>query len=323
MSGFLRCIDGWIKFFRKKLSRKKGIHEVAPLDVFAQGKNKVGEIVVDSKGLLPPPKPLLIAHPTEGGLYPTLIFLHGFTLKNFMYRELLNHVASHGFIVVVPQLDNILRSDWKEDLQSVAATVDWLPAGLRPKLPKEVEPDLTRLAIGGHSWGGKLSFALSLGLEAKPELSFSALMGIDPVDGTAPGSQIDPPVLTFVPGSLDPKAPVLVVGAGLSSVKREPDLPACAPDGVNHGEFFRECVAPAFHAAARDYGHMDMLDEPVPASVCASGDNRGPFRRFVGGIMVAFLKACLLLDADDLNKIFEMPDQVSPVVLSTIEFKKN
>lgn len=110
MSGFLRCIDGWIKFFRKKDSRKKGIHKVAPLDVFAQGKNKVGEIVVDSKGLLPPPKPLLIAHPTEGGLYPTLIFLHGFTLKNFMYRELLHHVASHGFIVVVPQVSCVLPS---------------------------------------------------------------------------------------------------------------------------------------------------------------------------------------------------------------------
>ncbi|KAF3777437.1 hypothetical protein EJ110_NYTH45797 [Nymphaea thermarum] len=318
-----RCIDRWIKFCRKKLCRKS-VHSMATVhDVFVQGKYQVADIVVDGEDPLSPPKPLLIVHPTEEGLYPTLVFLHGFSLQNSMYSQLLHHVASHGFTVVAPQLDNILRSDWVEDIKSVAATVDWLPAGLQPKLPEEVRPDLTRLAIAGHSWGGKLSFALSLGIEAKPRLAFSALLGIEPSDGTAPGVQIDPPVLTFVPDSLDPKVPVLVVGAALSSVKREPELPACAPEGVNHEEFFKESVAPVFYAVARDYGHVDMLDESVPVTVCAGGDNREALRRFVGGIMVAFLKAYLILDADDLNKIFEMPDRVSPVVLSTVEVKKN
>lgn len=195
-------------------------------------------------------------------------------------------------------------------------------------MPKGVQPDLTKLALAGHSRGGKDAFALSLGLAGtKARLPFSALLAIDPVDGTGPDSQTNPPVLTYVPDSLDPKAPALVVGTGLGSEKKDLLLPACAPEGVNHEEFFKECVAPAFHAVAKNYGHMDMLDdndlvEGVARCLCESGDNREPMRRFVGGIMVAFSNAYLKQETDDLTQILEMP-KVSPVLLTDVELKEN
>lgn len=54
-------------------------------------------------GAVPPPKPLLIASPSEAGEFPVLIFLHGYLLLNSFYSQLILHVASHGFIVIAPQ----------------------------------------------------------------------------------------------------------------------------------------------------------------------------------------------------------------------------
>lgn len=51
-----------------------------------------------------PPKPLLIATPTVNGTYPVLLLLHGFYLRNYFYKGILQHIASHGFIAVGPQV---------------------------------------------------------------------------------------------------------------------------------------------------------------------------------------------------------------------------
>ncbi len=55
-----------------------------------------------------PPKPLLIAVPKAEGKYPVVQFHHGFTLQNNFYSQLIAHLASHGFIVVAPQVNTKL-----------------------------------------------------------------------------------------------------------------------------------------------------------------------------------------------------------------------
>lgn len=52
---------------------------------------------------VPPPKPLLIAMPSEAGEFPILVLLHGYLLYNSFYSQLMQHIASHGFIVIAPQ----------------------------------------------------------------------------------------------------------------------------------------------------------------------------------------------------------------------------
>lgn len=51
-----------------------------------------------------PPKPLVIAAPCDAGEYPVVVFLHGYLCNNYFYSQLLQHVASHGFIVIAPQV---------------------------------------------------------------------------------------------------------------------------------------------------------------------------------------------------------------------------
>ncbi|CAN6439628.1 unnamed protein product [Victoria cruziana] len=298
---------------------EQGEHGVAVLDI------KPDSIPAPSP---PPPKPLLVFHPREEGEYPVLLFLHGYLLYNSFYSQLLSQIASHAFIVVAPQLYTFALADCMQEIRNAAMVADWIAAGLQSHLPTSVRPDLNRVGLSGHSRGGKVAFALVLGLgPIRTSLRFSALLGVEPVDGKSRGQQTNPPVLNHKPQSLVPKMPVLVIGSGLGSRSRCPGLPSCAPDGVNHVNFYEECVPPLCYTVATNYGHTDMLDDVTPGirgmasyCLCVNGDRREPMRKFVGGIMVAFLKAYLLDDDKLLQKITEEPHN-KPVDF-TIELKK-
>ncbi|XVF63053.1 hypothetical protein PTKIN_Ptkin09bG0057900 [Pterospermum kingtungense] len=275
---------------------------------------------------VPPPKPLLIAAPSEAGEFPLLIFIHGYLLYNSFYSQLLQHVASHGFIVIAPQLYTVAGPDATDEIKSTAAITNWLTKGvLQGLLPSPVKPNLRKLGLAGHSRGGKVAFALAL-QKAMTTLKFSALIGVDPVDGMNKGKQTPPPVLTYVPHSFDLDMAVMVIGSGLGEVKRNPLFPPCAPKGVNHEDFFKECRKPACHFVAKDYGHLDMLDDDTKGirgrssyCLCKNGKAREPMRRFVAGAIVAFMKA--FLDADNTD-LFAIRDghETAPVELKTVEF---
>ncbi|KAL6214659.1 hypothetical protein ACLB2K_014091 [Fragaria x ananassa] len=101
----------------------------------------------------------------------------------------------------------------------------------------------------------------------------------------------------------------------------------CAPDGVNHKEFFNESKPPCAHFVAKDYGHMDMLDDDPPGLVgalsgCLCKNGSGPkdlMRKSVGGIVVAFLKAYLNGEDGDLLAIVADPG-LSPAKLDPVKF---
>ncbi|WCJ23851.1 chlorophyllase 1 [Euphorbia peplus] len=270
-----------------------------------------------------PQKPLLIAMPVEAGEYPVVILLHGYLLYNHFYSMLIQHLASHGFIVIAPQLYTVAGPDSTEEIKSAATLTNWLSKGLFNFLPPHVQPNLTKLVLSGHSRGGKTAFALAL--EKASTLKFSAVIGIDPVDGTDKGKQTPPHVLTYVPHSFDLNMPAMVIGSGLGEVKRNPLFPACAPKGVSHEHFFDECKKPACYFVVKDYGHLDMLDDDTKGirgkasyCLCMNGKSREPMRRFIGGVMVAFMKAYL---DGDYNELFGIRDgETGPVELQASEF---
>lgn len=218
--------------------------------------------------------------------------------------------------------------DSEDEIKAAAIIVDWLTAGLHRLLPVQVQPNLSKLGLAGHSRGGKVAFALALG-HAKTALKFSALMGIDPVDGMDKGKQTHPPILTYVPHSFNINMAVLVIGSGLGELKRNPFFPPCAPKGVSHQEFFDECRPPAFHFVAKDYGHLDMLDDETKGlkgratyCLCKNGKARKPMRMFVGGVMVAFMKAYLEGETHILVALKDNPE-IGPVELLIITYLDN
>ncbi|CAL5065575.1 unnamed protein product [Urochloa decumbens] len=302
--------------------------------VFQPGKLPVEVIQVDHDAALPAPPPLsvLIATPKDAGTYPVAMLLHGFFLQTRFYEQLLRHVASFGFIMVAPQFHTSLVSNGDAaDIAAAARVTDWLPEGLPSLLPAGVDADLSKLALAGHSRGGHTAFALALG-HAKATLKFSALVGIDPVAGTGRSSQLPPAILTYAPSSFSfsSPAPVMVIGTGLGGGKENALFPPCAPGEVSHAEFYRECKPPCYHLVAKDYGHLDMLDDDAPELVtclCKGGEGcKGVMRRTVAGIMVAFLRSALGGggeedgDGDDLKAILRDP-ALAPTTLDPVEYR--
>ncbi|KAI8566304.1 hypothetical protein RHMOL_Rhmol02G0030100 [Rhododendron molle] len=300
--------------------------------VFETGKHKTLLLSVETASACSslsalPPKPLLIATPSEAGEFPVLLLLHGYLFYNSFYSQLIQHIASHGFVVVAPQLYCVAGPDTTDEIKSAAAVTNWFSEGLNKVLPTNVWPNLSKIALSGHSRGGKAAFSLALGKTATlKSLKFSALIGIDPVDGMDKGKQTPPKVLTYVPNSFDLEMAVLVIGSGLGEVRKNPLFPPCAPKGVNHEDFYKECRKPACHFVAKDYGHVDMLDDDTKGirgkssyCLCKNGKSREPMRSFVGGVVVAFLRAYLEGDFSDLVGIRYGHEKV-PLELQKVEF---
>ncbi|KAF3335675.1 chlorophyllase-1-like protein [Carex littledalei] len=270
-----------------------------------------------------PPKEVLIVSPTDAGIYPVLLFIHGFFLQNHYYTQLIRHISSHGFIVVAPQLFCLLPQSSTEDVTSAAAVSNWLPIGLQSLLPPDVKPDFEKLTLAGHSRGGHTAFSLALG-HAKINLKFTALIGIDPVAGMSKSSQVEPKILTCKPESFNLDIPALVIGSGFGDEKNCL-APACAPEGVNHTEFYFECPQPCYHFVVTKYGHLDMLDDHalnlVTKCLCKKGNCRDIMRRCTAGITVAFLKAYLEKEAGYLKDILAKPE-LAPGKLDPVEFRQ-
>jgi chlorophyllase len=209
------------------------------------------------------------------------------------------------------QLYKVAGPNIYSEIYTVVAITNWLSKGLSKVLPPNIIPNLDKLALCGHSRGGKTTFAIALRkLNITTDLKFSAIIGLDPVDGPDIQTQSFPHILTYVPHSFNLDMATLVIGSGLGDIKKHILLPPCSPKGVNHENFFNECNKPSWYFVAEDYGHTDMMDDDTKGvkgmlsyCFCKNGESRKPMRIFVGGVMIAFLKAYIVGDNIDLLAI--------------------
>ncbi|KAL3328508.1 hypothetical protein AABB24_035908, partial [Solanum stoloniferum] len=282
--------------------------------IFEVGNETINTINVKSSSSLP--CSLLVFSPTTKGSYPVLLFFHGFMLQPSWYKSLLQHISSHRYIIVAPQFPLI-----NQEVKNVRKIAEWLINNLKSVLPEKVQPDLEKVAISGHSKGGNTAFAVAL--DSSMPLKFSALLGIDPVAGASTSRLRPPYVLQYIPRIFNQSIPVAVVGVGLSNQSTCCLFPSAAPNGVNHAEFFNESKPPCYYFMAKDYGHTDMLEaEGIMATliriIIKSGKgSKDSMRRAVGGIVVAFLKAYLEDQIDDLNDIVKSPN-LAPITLDPV-----
>ncbi|XP_070005802.1 chlorophyllase-1-like [Nicotiana sylvestris] len=327
------------KVHEKPLSLYNGSLSVFRLGDLAVKITKVKKGSLNNDNLSPPTS-LLVVSPIIPGTYPVLLFFHGFVLKPIWYKSLLQHISSHGYIVVAPQVlifiiptspQNPTYSfkyfafglqfsslvSQSEEVKKAAKVTEWLSKALESVLPEKVQPDLLQLAVSGHSRGGKIAFALALGYGIK----FQALLGIDPVAGFSPSNRSAPKILKYIPRIFDQTVPVAVIGAGLSNQSANCIFPPFAPNGVNHSEFFNESKPPCCYFLAKNYGHTDMLDDRIAAIASwISKSGKGPkdlMRKAVGGIVVAFLEAKLGEKVDNLNAIVQEPS-LAPIILDPV-----
>lgn len=205
----------------------------------------------------------------------------------------------------------------EDEIKTASKVIEWLST---TDLPGNVHPDISRLALMGHSRGGKVAFALAL---SSPSIHIKALVGLDPVSGPSPPTWVEPNILSYIPHSFNLSVPIAVIGTGLSNGKRGGVIPPLAPDGYNHSEFFNESRPPCAYFLARDYGHCDVLNDSkvgLASLVCRSGKGcKEKMRRGVGGLVVAFLKAHLggVDDDSHLQTIVDAP-AIAPINLDPV-----
>jgi chlorophyllase len=211
------------------------------------------------------------------------------------YGQMLSHVASHGFLVVAPTMYDtgglpLGKPTSFESAQTAVEVLDWISVSLAKVVPGVV-PEPSRLAMVGHSRGAKVAWIV---LDGDPDRA-SAVVLVEPVDGTGGPLGTEEEVLG---ASSPPAVPALVVGTGLGPVSTGPFSTPCAPEGQNHEQFWQACHAPAWHAVAPDYGHLDMLDDVTPecgatCTLCPAGPDRAGMRALTGGMTIALLRDVL------------------------------
>jgi chlorophyllase len=225
--------------------------------------------------------------PDGQGPFPVVVLSHGFQLSAGDYASYGEHLASWGFVAVLPQLPGGLfnaptHTELKDHLASVLDWIEGAPAALGGVA------DLTRLGLAGHSMGGKISLLLATE-DDRPD----AVFGIDPVDSAPPmgGAAEDYPSVTpELMASIE--VPILVVGE-LQNAEAMFG-PACAPSGENFQAYYEAAAGPVMEVEIVGASHMSFLDNPLCLAClfCPAGhDDPAVTRSLTRELMTAFFES--------------------------------
>jgi chlorophyllase len=253
------------------------------------------------EGELGAPKPVRITAPTVSGTYAVVQFQHGFISDRRTYDEIVSHLASHGFVVVAPQMypaDGVPlgKVGAPEEASDARRVAEWAHQAAATIMGSAADP--RPMGVAGHSRGGKVAWWLTSNLRFPAR----GIVGVDPVDGKGgPLLSAQPEAL---PGPIDTAPPSLIIGMELGG--------ACAPEGDNFRHFFDRTTAPTTLLVVKGHGHADMLDPDVTSGgLCAEGPNRTEVRRVAGGAMAAFFR--WRLQDDDAARRFLESDVLTPL----------
>ena len=290
-------------------------------DFYQPGKLSVQVISLEAGGEFTAPVPMDIYTPTAPFRYPVIIFQHGFTGSIKGYETILNHLASHGFVVVAPQMyppGGGMGGSYptpEEEADLGVQIISWVQENIKGIVP--VNADAKLLGLAGHSRGGQTAYRMAMQVPDK----IKALSGVDPVDGLVIFGQE-----LAITGPLTFNIPTYVLGTGLGPVP-PPDTQfdlSCAPAAIGYQHFFDANPSPSWLAVATENGHTDMLDEAdlcpngVCNSFCPGGPDRDGMRAFTAGTLAAFFSGTLQGNRQALSVLTE-PD--SAPVPCTMEKK--
>jgi pimeloyl-ACP methyl ester carboxylesterase len=226
--------------------------------------------------------------PDGAGPFPVIVLTHGFQLSPADYVSYGEHLASWGYVTVLPQFPgNLFSSPTHTELKSALADLlDWLDSA--PTVLGGVA-DPSELGLVGHSLGGKVALLLTTE-DARPD----AVFAIDPVDAGPPngGNAADyPSVAPELMSTIG--VPVIYLGETQNSVAGGFG-PACAPAGENFQAYYSAATSPAMEVEVAAANHMSFLDNPscLFCLACPAGtDDPLVTKSVTRELMTAFFEA--------------------------------
>ncbi len=244
--------------------------------------------------------PLTIRLPLQPGSHPVVVFLHGFQLSPADYVSYGDHLASWGYVVVMPKMPSgtfgFGAPNHVELKQYLAAVLDWIEDDVAKGAGGALQgkADLAHIGLAGHSMGGKIS--LLLATEDKRPL---AVVGLDPVDAAGGPLAVDPADYPSVTPELMGKIsiPIVLLGETLNGTCSGAFCQACAPEDDNFHQYFLHATGPALEIEVLEASHMSFLDNPncgLACSLCPAGtDDPSVTRRLSRRYMTAFFNTVL------------------------------
>lgn len=115
------------------------------------------------------------------GKHPVVIWTNGNggSLSTLSYASFVEHVASHGFLVIADKASNGTR---EAEVDSQAAAIEWVLAeNERAGGDFEGRIDVERIAVMGHSLGSLASFATASNEHVRTSIHFSGGITDNPV----------------------------------------------------------------------------------------------------------------------------------------------
>ena len=196
---------------------------------------------------------MVIYMPEGVGPFPVVAFTHGFQLAPADYVSYGEHLASWGYLALLPQFPGgLFGGPTHVDLGNyLSALLDWVEGD---EVVLGGKADATRIGLAGHSMGGKISLLL-----ASEDDRPMAVFGVDPVDaagGPIPMPEADYPSVTPERmGSIT--IPLGLLGETTNGASEGVFGQACAPAEDNFQAYFesrREPGAP--HRRHRGLAHV-------------------------------------------------------------------
>jgi predicted dienelactone hydrolase len=99
--------------------------------------------------------------------YPLVVFSHGYAISPIVFSTLVEHYASHGYIVLAPEHnetfdDQSLDGFWKALVDrpvDITRTIDYAQQLTKPRASFAGMIDMNNIAVVGHSYGGYTALA--------------------------------------------------------------------------------------------------------------------------------------------------------------------
>jgi dienelactone hydrolase len=210
--------------------------------------------------------PLDVFLPNDSNVHPVIVFTHGYQLGPANYRSLVEHLASWGYVVVMPQMPGGLTTH-KTLKERLIAILDWIgdqSIAADGVLYGRVDPAL--LGLSGHSMGGKISLLVSSG-DARPKAAFL----LDPVDAAGMPVVLNPADYPSVTPEL---MPYVTIPLGFAGETTDAECSgflcqACAPAEDNFQQYYLHAQSPAIEITIHGAGHMSFLDDPDCGLLCS------------------------------------------------------
>ena len=241
--------------------------------------------------------PLHIYLPADDGPHPVVILIHGFQLDAGLYASYGQHLATWGYVAILPQMPGgLIGGPTHRDLKDYTiALMDYVgQTGADPAGPFAGKADPGVIGLSGHSMGGKISL-LTASEDARPQ----AVFGIDPVDAAGgPFSMPDDNFPSVTPERMGQIAvPVGLLGETTNATCDGFGCQACAPAADNFQQYYEFAESPALRVEVVGANHMSFLDNPncgLFCAVCSPGtDNPETSRQLAQRSMTAFFNVYL------------------------------